>query len=200
MISISVIVPTCGRMTLTRALASVRDQLSDHDEVLVVGDGRQPSAERAVARLDDPRFRYFEHGPTGFLGNAQRNFAADRATGQVLVFLDDDDVLAATALADVRRAWDETPGRPMMFRIQFHDPPVLKWREPTLADENISGGSFVIPNLSERMARWPEPPELGDDFADRKFILDTLKLWPADALVWREEILYHVPKASLNAP
>jgi glycosyltransferase involved in cell wall biosynthesis len=198
--SISVVVPTCGRPTLQRALESVRPQMGTEDEIIVVGDGKQPSARRTVVACNDKRIRYFEHGPTAFWGNAQRNFGTQLARGAYIAFLDDDDFYSETALSDIRKAAVEYPGQPMMFRIRFHDPPFLKWREPVFADENISGGSFVVPNVPERIAVWPTPEEAAGRPADRVFIEDTLRLWPENSLVWRSELFYHVPKASINAP
>lgn len=202
MTGISIIVPTCGRPTLRRALESVLPQLHAIDEVLVVGDGGQPWARKAVSAFNCHQLRYSEYGPTGFLGNAQRNFAQRQAQGELLVFLDDDDYLAADALETIRRVAAEFPDRPCMYRIQFHDPSFFKWVEPHFANENISGGAFVVPRRLEYLAEWPERSHPLSHWSDRVFIEQTLANWPGglESLVWRPETIYHVPEASNNAP
>lgn len=200
MSTISILVPTCGRLTLKRALDSVLPQLEAGDEILVIGDGRQPAARRVIEQLSHPQIIYDEHGPTGFLGNAQRNHGATLATGDVLAFLDDDDLYEPQALSAIRRAAAEHPERPCMFRMRCLDPPYEKWLEPVFANENIGGGAFVLPNCPGKVPLWPEVTHPLSQWSDRVFIEATLALYPADALVWRPELIYHVPRASGNAP
>ncbi len=199
---LTIILPTCGRPTLKAALDSVLPQLVPGDELLVVGDGPQPAGRTLLASLDDfpsPNVRYFEHGPTGFYGNAQRNFAQERAAGDLLMFLDDDDDLCPGALASVRGAAQEHPGRPLMFRLRCDDPPFVIWDRPILKAGNISGGAFVAPNDPARLGRWPTPKTRRRGCSDVTFIEDTLALHPPGALVWRTELIYHVPRRSRNA-
>lgn len=201
-VTISVITPTCGRSTLQRAIESVVPQLRDGDELLVVGDGRQPAAERTVRSIGHPQVDYLEHGPTGFYGNAQRNYAAAQAHGDYLAFLDDDDLSDPQGLDTIRRAAEESGRRPLMFCIRCLDPPWEKWSAPVFANENISGGAFAVPNIPDRLGRWPDPSEPEAVWGDRFFIEQTLRLWPdgLDALVWRKEHICHVPRAGNNAP
>ena len=59
---LSIIIPTIGRATLARTLATIAAQdLLPGDEVLVIGDGRQPEAERIFAASGLPG-RYLD-GP-----------------------------------------------------------------------------------------------------------------------------------------
>src|SRR5207245_1561408 len=87
---LSLILPTISRPSLQPLLSHLQTEIGSRDEVLIVGDGPQPLA-RALAGGLDRRFRYFEHGPTGHKGNEQRQLAISKATGNFLVFIDDDD-------------------------------------------------------------------------------------------------------------
>lgn len=199
MVTISIIVPTCGRSTLAPALESVIPQLRGGDEIIVIGDGEQPTARQMVERLSHPDIQYLEHGPTKFYGNAQRNRGMSEARGDMIAFLDDDDTYYDQALDAIRRAASEAPNRPLMFRLRSDEPAFLIWEAPLLQVGNISGGAFVIPNQPDRIAEWPTPETRRGDWSDVTFIEDTLALYPDDALVWREELIYHVVTRSYNA-
>ena len=199
MSTISIILPTCGRHTFSRALGSVTRQLAADDEVRVVGDGAQPLIRDIVAETGDRRVTYCEHGPTQFYGNAQRNLGMQQANGDLIAFLDDDDEYFDGALDAIRRAATEHPARPLMFRLRCERPRFVIWRRPKLAVGNVSGGAFVVPNLPGRLARWPTPNELDGTCSDVTFIKRTLELFPTDSLVWRPEVIYRVPRRSYNA-
>ena len=93
----SVIIPSRNRPSLLRvALASVDAQSCDSMEIIVVDDGsdeRHLSAYRAVieATVKPVAFHSLPLRPSGHGPGYARNFAAARATGDYLAFLDDDD-------------------------------------------------------------------------------------------------------------
>src|SRR5678809_955278 len=86
MIALSVIVVTKGRETLRRTLESIHRQVTEADEVLVVGKGESISA---IAREFGCRF--LEDGPFGNWGQVERQNAMKQARGTHLLFMDDDD-------------------------------------------------------------------------------------------------------------
>lgn len=96
----SVIIPTIGRPTLTRAVSSVLSQTSDpaEAEVVVVNDSGETLAATG----------WFVEGRTRMLTtnrrerSVARNAGAAVARGRYLWFLDDDDWLLPDALANVR--------------------------------------------------------------------------------------------------
>ncbi len=97
---ISVVVPSSGRPELARAVESVLGQTYPHWECIVVDD--RPHGE-GLALPADPRLRTVGHHGRRSPG-ASRNTGAEAATGDVLVFLDDDDELLPNRLQDVARA------------------------------------------------------------------------------------------------
>lgn len=92
---ISIVIPTFNRPTLARrAVASALTACPPDGEVIVVDD-RSDTAIDALQRFaDDPRLRIMTNtGPKGAAG--ARNFGVAAATGDLILFLDDDDVLVA---------------------------------------------------------------------------------------------------------
>jgi glycosyltransferase involved in cell wall biosynthesis len=100
---VSVVIPTYNRAALLveRCLPSVL-QATQRLEVIVVGDGPQPEAKRAVAGLHDARVRFCElperqtypedlAAAWCVLGLEARNLALDLAQGDYVAPLDDDD-------------------------------------------------------------------------------------------------------------
>lgn len=85
---VTVVIPTTGRATAERSLASARAQVDVPVEVIVVWDGKTPLAEDSVLhRLAD---RVISTGGQG--GGHARNQGVLHGSGNYVAFLDDDDV------------------------------------------------------------------------------------------------------------
>jgi glycosyltransferase involved in cell wall biosynthesis len=186
-LSLSILVPTVGRPTLARALRSLRGQgLGPADEVLLLGDGEQPVARSLFEQFGLPGRYVTVPGPSRDWGHTPRNLGMPLARGDWLLFLDDDDAFAPGALALVRAALAEGPGRPHLFRMLVVPEDVTLWRRREVAVGNVGTPMFVLPAAGPRGA-WGRRYE-----GDYDFITSTLALWPAGALVWREEVIAHV--------
>ena len=66
-----------------------------------------------------------------------------------VLFVDDDDMPSPHALPIIRKTAEEHPGRPLMFKM-MHCGWEL-WREPKLAQGNVSGQMFVTPNVKGKV-------------------------------------------------
>lgn len=171
--SLSIILPTCGRVSLRYMLNSIKPQLGPLDECLVIGDGPQPEAFAAVCAMRDARFVYFETKKTGQFGNFQRDFGMAIATGDFLMFCDDDDVLHQDALDVVRAAVATEPNVAHSF--------LAEWRDGYTRGD--VGAAFVPPNIKEKLGKWDT-----DQYeADQEFIAETCFLLGAPA------VHHHVP-------
>ncbi|WP_227496993.1 glycosyltransferase family 2 protein [Planctomonas psychrotolerans] len=95
---VSVVIPTVGRESLSRALESVLAQTLPVAEILVGSDAGAP-----LDVPSDPRIRVTQVGP-GAGGNRCRRDGMERATGDVIALLDDDDEWDADFLATVLAA------------------------------------------------------------------------------------------------
>jgi GT2 family glycosyltransferase len=101
----SVVIPTKGRPEpLAQTLASVWAAQPSPDEVLVIDADEQASAREVVVGLQDGRLpiHYIHTEPSL---TKQRNIGIDRASGDVVVFLDDDVSLPSDLFAKLERAF-----------------------------------------------------------------------------------------------
>lgn len=90
-ISVSVIIPTCGRaMLLHRAIVSVLRQTLEELEIVVVVDGDDPESTAVLESIADPRVRWITLGGASG-GSRARNAGVEAAKGKWIAFLDDDD-------------------------------------------------------------------------------------------------------------
>jgi len=88
----SIIIPTYNRKNiLISTVESVLQQTYARLELIIVDDGSTDDTQGAVQKIEDPRLRYY------YKNNEERsiarNFGADKATGDYLIFLDSDDQL-----------------------------------------------------------------------------------------------------------
>jgi glycosyltransferase involved in cell wall biosynthesis len=87
---VSIILPTRDRAALLpTAIESIKAQIYDHWELLIVDDGSRDATASVVARyLKDPRIRCLQTGGKGVA--AARNAAMAQAKGQLFAYLDSD--------------------------------------------------------------------------------------------------------------
>lgn len=105
---ISVIMPTRNRATiLPRAVASVQAQHYRDWELIVVDDDSQDSTPQVLAGLRDPRMRSLRVPHGGCC--AARNAALDVATGELIAYLDDDNVMHPLWLKSLAWAFTQRP-------------------------------------------------------------------------------------------
>ncbi len=185
--ALSILIPTVSRPTLARTLRSLRAQeLLPGDEVLLLGDGEQQVARSLFEQFDLPGRYASVPGPSRDWGSTPRNRGMLLARGDWLLFLDDDDAYAPGALTAVRSALAESPGRPHLFRMHLVPEDVTLWERREVAPGNVGTPMFVLPSAGPR-GQWGR-----SYLGDHDFIASTLALWPAGALVWREEVIAHV--------
>lgn len=151
---ISVIVATCDRPTLKRAIRSSRWA----DEIVVVFDAADPPRRPrgcVVAAV----------GPTHVWGGPQRNHGMTIAGGTHFAFMDDDDAYTRAAGNAIRAAVLEQPDRVHVFRMRNGD----KVYSGPIASGAISTQMFVVP----RAPVGAFTNRYGDDF---DFISETMRL------------------------
>jgi GT2 family glycosyltransferase len=175
-VGLSVVIPTLGRPSLERTLASC----SDADEIVVVLDtakgGSLPSLPPNAVSLEG----YF--GVTG--GHAGRQAGIQVASQSHLAFMDDDDVYTPGAIALMRNAAADVP---VIFRMDHYNHGVL-WREPEIRFGNVSTQMYVVPNEPARLGTWePHVPGLPEPGGDYTFIKETCEMMGEP--IWREEII-----------
>ena len=111
---ISVVLPTRNRATfLPMAVASVRAQSYANWELLIVDDGSDDETPERLAAFDDSRIQPLRIPHAG--SNAARNAALDRATGDIIAYLDDDNVMHPSWLKAVAWAFDKRPNVDVLY-------------------------------------------------------------------------------------
>jgi len=163
-------------------------QLGPDDEVLVIGDTHErdlPMVERLVGSYG-PRFGYvpFDAGHHCY-GHCQLDHGFSLAQGDYLHVNDDDDVWTPTAAVTMRRAIEEAPDRPHLFRFQSQFGTVF-WDQRGLIERNHIGGHCLLaPNLPGKVGRFS--CEYSGDF---DMIRSTIDLHGGDAsAVWHDELV-----------
>lgn len=100
---VSIIIPTKNRCELLRdTLASVRAQTYPWWETIVVDDGSTDGTSEMVAQLNakDHRIRFSQRAGNRTGANVCRNQGLSTASGEFIIFLDSDDLLAPFCLAE----------------------------------------------------------------------------------------------------
>lgn len=158
--TISLIVPTIGRPSLARFLASLPESgLDSGDELLIVADGGNAETHaivQAAGRLPCPH-RVLDLIPLGgFWGQPARNFGMSQATKQWLVFSQDDNVILPEAFLDVKMALAITGGAGVhIFRVQPRYGPVVPPPGMSeLVEQQIDADCIVCPNDPDKLGVW----------------------------------------------
>jgi glycosyltransferase involved in cell wall biosynthesis len=185
---LSVVVRSYNRLpALIELLEALRAQDHDSFEVVVIEQTTE-QAPGDQARLDelarDPRIRVFPHPPLG--GPGARNAGVRRARGDLLVFIDDDDLPASTdwlrrheanfadpkCLGATGQFVDDGPpyvntARARRLVLSFN---VLKWQrvyartDEKKRVESLMGGNAAIRRSTlERFGLWDECTPIEDE-------------------------------------
>ena len=90
---VSVIMPVYGGAPhLAESIGSVLAQTYDDFELVIVNDASPDDSASVVKQFHDPRIKYLEH-PSNRGSSAARNTGIRSSTGDILAFLDQDDIL-----------------------------------------------------------------------------------------------------------
>lgn len=106
---VSVVIPTRNRRgLLSETVASVQEQSDDDWELIVVDEASTDDTPDYLGALRDRRIRSTRHAEVRG-ASAARNTGLALARGELVMFLDDDDLLRADAIAVLRRALRDHP-------------------------------------------------------------------------------------------
>ena len=118
--AVSVVLPSRNRVEwIGAAIASVMAQTHEHWELLVVDDGSTDGTAELLHLIDDERVRVLAIEGVGVC--AARNVALDHATGDVIVYLDDDNVMHPDWLRAVTWAFDARADVDVLFGARVID-------------------------------------------------------------------------------
>lgn len=188
---LTIVIPTQGRSTLPRCLESMRreNQLGYEAEILVVADTHSPLLMDVNAVAAYYAMTYLEHdGGRHDWGYPQLQYGYDRASGDYVMNIGDDDVYEPGAFTVIRQAISELESpRPLLFRALMHPSvsrpcgnPLLLWGQRGLIQRSrVTGQNLIAPNVPGKLGTWV------DDYIHLE---QTVTLW--DGLVeWRDEVI-----------
>lgn len=111
---VSVVLPTRDRCALLpRAIASVNCQTYPHWELLIVDDGSVDDTPTWLAGIGDKRLRTFRADGAGVC--AARNIALAHARGELIAYLDDDNIMHPAWLKAVVWAFEQRPEAEVLY-------------------------------------------------------------------------------------
>jgi hypothetical protein len=119
---VSVILPTRDRCdVLPRAIASVLGQSYSHWELVIVNDGSEDDTARVLEAIDDERIRVFEADGVG--ASAARNVGLAAARGELIAYLDDDNLMHEGWLRTIVWAFEQRPDADVAYGAFVLDDP-----------------------------------------------------------------------------
>lgn len=150
MATVSILIPAYKSQHLARAIGSALHQTFTDVEILVGDDTPDAALESIVKSINDPRIEYFHHG----FQKGTLNFQAllERARGQYIKWLFDDDLLMPTSVETLVAALRANPDSPMAFHgrvmidtndnITFTPSPLLEMGQTARVDR-----AFLVQNM-----------------------------------------------------
>ena len=210
--TVSVVIPTLGRPSLDRAVASVLAQTSPVSQIVVVAD-----TDRPISLPADDRIALLRNmsggGPAG-----SRQVGIDAAHGSVIALLDDDDEwhltkiecqLAAAASAgphwiascrmaaigpgDRRRVWP----RRLIAGESVADY-LFRFTDVRLGGRSLQTSTLCFPAELARAVRWDAHTDSVHD--EPSWVLDVARRFPDLAVIQLPQVLstYNVANASVS--
>jgi hypothetical protein len=188
----TVVIPTIGRDTLPRTLASIRSQLPCNDaEVLIGVDTHTDLSHEAWQMIrgysDFYAARYYElDAGRHDMGSPQIAYGMAQAQGLWLLNCGDDDIYVPGAFNVMSRAIAEQAGpeHPLMFKVELRaneargNSSAILWSHRELKRFKVTGQSFVTPNDPARLGEWEN---------DWRFMQTTVANY-GGMVDWREEL------------
>lgn len=105
---ISVIIPVYnGEQTIQATVASVQQQTVNDIEIIIINDGSTDKTVEIIHRIQDKRIKIFNYENAGL--SASRNRGISQASGDLVAFIDADDLWTPDKLASQLQALENHP-------------------------------------------------------------------------------------------
>ena len=95
---VSIIMPTWNRAAyIMESVESILSQTYQNWELIIVDDGSEDNTAELISQIKDDRVQFYEAGKIG-LGIKLKNTGIERSNGELIAFIDSDDLWAPTKL------------------------------------------------------------------------------------------------------
>jgi len=106
---ISILMPTYNRASLIgETIESILKQTYENWELIIVDDGSDDNTEEVISQIKDQRIRFCKAGRIAINGKI-KNIGLEEADGELVAFIDSDDLWAVTKLEKQVAALQEYP-------------------------------------------------------------------------------------------
>ncbi|MEO6539624.1 MAG: glycosyltransferase family A protein, partial [Ferruginibacter sp.] len=106
---VSIIMPTWNRAAfIMESVESVISQTYKNWELIIVDDGSDDNTAELIAQVKDSRVKFYKAGKIG-IGIRLKNIGIERSDGELIAFLDSDDLWPPTKLEKQVAVFDEYP-------------------------------------------------------------------------------------------
>ena len=106
---ISIIMPTYNRANyIGETIESIRKQTYENWELIIVDDGSEDNTGEVISRIKDERIQFHKAGRIAINGKV-KNIGIEKARGELIAFIDSDDLWAETKLEKQVAAMQEYP-------------------------------------------------------------------------------------------
>lgn len=106
---VSIIMPTHNRAGfILETISSIRKQTFKNWELIIIDDGSDDGTEDMVRRVEDERILFFKQDRTG-IGGKNKNTGIRHSSGELIAFIDSDDLWGETKLEKQLAALQQYP-------------------------------------------------------------------------------------------
>ena len=106
---VSIILPTYNRAKfIVETIESIRNQTYPDWELLILDDGSDDNTEELITCFKDERIQFHQMGRMGIVGK-MKNMGLERVSGELIAFIDSDDLWAVTKLEKQVAALQQYP-------------------------------------------------------------------------------------------
>ena len=107
--NVSIILPTFNRAKfIVETIESIRNQTYQNWELIIVDDGSDDNTEGLISKINDERIQFYKAGRIGINGKI-KNIGLKIASGELIAFIDSDDLWASTKLEKQVTALQQYP-------------------------------------------------------------------------------------------
>lgn len=151
--AISIIMPTYNRAHLIgETIDSICNQTFTNWELLIMDDGSDDNTEEMIRQFNDDRIHFFKEERTGHVSKL-KNIAIEKSRGEMIAFIDSDDLWAATKLEKQLAAMKQYPEAGFCLTggynfINKNEPVAYLYKQR----EGVRLGNFFLPMFRSEVA------------------------------------------------